>query len=166
MSNNSKNNNKQEYIKILLTLIMSLLLILFTQWIKLLKNPKSMPITKETVFGLVILGIFSILGIFIHGIVQKQPVKIIKDFPILGWVSMVSLVACIIFPQVIEAVNSIDFLSITTPILTYAGISVADRLKDLRKVSWKIVIVGIFVFLGTYLGSAILAQIGFFLSGK
>ena len=79
---------------------------------------------------------------------------------------MVSLVACIIFPQVIEAVNSIDFLSITTPILTYAGISVADRLKDLRKVSWKIVIVGIFVFLGTYLGSAILAQIGFFLSGK
>jgi hypothetical protein len=162
----SNNSNKQEYIKIILTLIMSLLLILFTQWIKLLKNPKSMPITKETVFGLVILGIFSILGIFIHGIVQKQPVKIIKDFPILGWVSMVSLVACIIFPQVIEAVNSIDFLSITTPILTYAGISVADRLKDLRKVSWKIVIVGIFVFLGTYLGSAILAQIGFFLSGK
>ena len=162
----SNNSNKQEYIKIILTLIMSLLLILFTQWIKLLKNPKSMPITKETVFGLVILGIFSILGIFIRGIVQKQPVKIIKDFPILGWVSMVSLVACIIFPQVIEAVNSIDFLSITTPILTYAGISVADRLKDLRKVSWKIVIVGIFVFLGTYLGSAILAQIGFFLSGK
>ena len=162
----SNNSNKQEYIKIILTLIMSLLLILFTQWIKLLKNPKSMPITKETVFGLVILGIFSILGIFIHGIVQKQPLKIIKDFPILGWVSMVSLVACIIFPQVIEAVNSIDFLSITTPILTYAGISVADRLKDLRKVSWKIVIVGIFVFLGTYLGSAILAQIGFFLSGK
>ena len=162
----SNNSNKQEYIKIILTLIMSLLLILFTQWIKLLKNPKSMPITKETVFGLVILGLFSILGIFIHGIVQKQPIKIIKDFPILGWVSMVSLVACIIFPQVIEAVNSIDFLSITTPILTYAGISVADRLKDLRKVSWKIVIVGIFVFLGTYLGSAILAQIGFFLSGK
>ena len=162
----SNNSNKQEYIKIILTLIMSLLLILFTLWIKLLKNPKSMPITKETVFGLVILGIFSILGIFIHGIVQKQPIKIIKDFPILGWVSMVSLVACIIFPQVIEAVNSIDFLSITTPILTYAGISVADRLKDLRKVSWKIVIVGIFVFLGTYLGSAILAQIGFFLSGK
>ena len=162
----SNNSNKQEYIKIILTLIMSLLLILFTQWIKLLKNPKSMPITKETVFGLVILGIFSILGIFIHGIVQKQPIKIIKDFPILGWVSMVSLVACIIFPQVIEAVNSIDFLSITTPILTYAGISVADRLKDLRKVSWKIVIVGIFVFLGTYLGSAILAQIGFFLSGN
>ena len=51
----SNNSNKQEYIKIILTLIMSLLLILFTQWIKLLKNPKSMPITKETVFGLVIL---------------------------------------------------------------------------------------------------------------
>jgi len=96
----------------------------------------------------------------------KLPIKIIKDFPILGWVSMVSLAVCIVSPQVIEAINSVDFLSITTPILTYAGMSVADRLGDLRKVSWKIAIVGIFVFLGTYLGSAILAQIGFFLSGK
>lgn len=162
----AENNNRQEYVKILLTLVMSLLLILFTQWIKLIKNPKSMPITKETIFGLVILGVFSILGIFIHGLVQKLPIKIIKDFPILGWVSMVSLAVCVVSPQVIEAINSVDFLSITTPILTYAGMSVADRLGDLRKVSWKIAIVGIFVFLGTYLGSAILAQIGFFLSGK
>ena len=123
----AENNNRQEYVKIVLTLVMSLLLILFTQWVKLIKNPKSTPITKETIFGLVILGVFSILGIFIHGLVQKLPIKIIKDFPILGWVSMVG---------------------------------------DLRKVSWKIAIVGIFVFLGTYLGSAILAQIGFLLSGK
>ncbi|RRD39877.1 hypothetical protein EII29_04965 [Leptotrichia sp. OH3620_COT-345] len=161
-----ENNKKKEYIKIMSTLIMSLLLILFTQWIKLLKNPKSTPITIETLTGLIILGIFSVLGIFIHSAVQKFPFKIIKDFPILGWVSMVSLAGCLISPQVIKAINSVDFLSITTPILTYAGISIADRLGDLRKVSWKIVIVGIFVFLGTYLGSAILAEIGFLLSGK
>ncbi|MDO5088779.1 MAG: hypothetical protein Q4D53_03245 [Leptotrichiaceae bacterium] len=161
-----KNNKKQEYVKIVLTLIMSLLLILFAQWIKLLKNPKSTPITKETLAGLIILGIFSVLGIFIHSFVQKLPVKIIKEFPILGWVSMVSLAGCLIFPKVITAINSVDFLSITTPILTYAGISIADRLGDLRKVSWKIVIVGVFVFLGTYLGSAVLAQIGFLLSGR
>ena len=109
----AENNNRQEYVKIVLTLVMSLLLILFTQWVKLIKNPKSTPITKETIFGLVILGVFSILGIFIHGLVQKLPIKIIKDFPILGWVSMVSLAVCIVSPQVIEAINSVDFLSIT-----------------------------------------------------
>ena len=59
----AENNNRQEYVKIVLTLVMSLLLILFTQWVKLIKNPKSTPITKETIFGLVILGVFSILGI-------------------------------------------------------------------------------------------------------
>ena len=72
----AENNNRQEYVKIVLTLVMSLLLILFTQWVKLIKNPKSTPITKETIFGLVILGVFSILGIFIHGLVQKLPIKI------------------------------------------------------------------------------------------
>ena len=95
----AENNNRQEYVKIVLTLVMSLLLILFTQWVKLIKNPKSTPITKETIFGLVILGIFSILGIFIHGLVQKLPIKIIKDFPILGWVSMVSLAVCVVSPR-------------------------------------------------------------------
>ena len=76
----AENNNRQEYVKIVLTLVMSLSLILFTQWVKLFKNPKSTPITKETIFGLVILGVFSILGIFIHGLVQKLPIKNNKGF--------------------------------------------------------------------------------------
>lgn len=53
-----------------------------------------------------------------------------------------------------------NFLSITTPILTFAGISVANRLADLRKTSWRVAIVAIFVFTGTYLGSAIVSEIG------
>ena len=71
----AESNNRQEYVKIVLTLVMSLLLILFTQWVKLIKNPKSTPITKETIFGLVILGVFSILGIFIHGLVNEKVKK-------------------------------------------------------------------------------------------
>lgn len=68
--------------------------------------------------------------------------------------------------EVIKAINSVDFLSITTPILTYAGISVANKLETLRGLSWKVAITGIFVFIGTYLGSATLAQFGLFLSNK
>ena len=68
--------------------------------------------------------------------------------------------------EVVKAINGVDFLSITTPILTYAGISVANKLGVLRSLSWKIAITGIFVFIGTYLGSATLAQIGLFLANK
>lgn len=154
------------YTKNILILTLSLLLILFTQRIKLIKNPQGTPITSMTLIGLVLLGSFAIIGIAIQRLLQKSSVKIIKEFPILGWVSVTSLVFCIFSPFVVEAINSVDFLSITTPILTYAGLSVANRLVDLRKVSWKVAITGIFVFLGTYLGSAILAQIGLSIIGK
>ena len=160
-------NKMNEWIKTVLILLMSLSLILLAQFVKFLKNPeKALPITGQTFLGLFILGLITIIGILIQKLVQKLPVKALRDFPILGWVSMASLVFCSIFPVAIKAIHAVDFLAITTTILTFAGLSIADRLGDLRKVSWKIVIVGIFVITGTYFGSALIAQIGFFLTGR
>ncbi|HEY4552950.1 MAG TPA: hypothetical protein VIG80_07125 [Bacillaceae bacterium] len=155
-----------KYVKYSLVLLLSIGLILFTQQIKLLKNPDSTPITLMTFYGLALLWLFSIIGIFISDLMKKVPVGILQSFPILGWVSVVSLVFCLISDSFVEAIGAVDFLSITTPILTYAGISVADRLVDLRKTSWKIAIVAVFVFMGTYIGSAILAQIGLSITGS
>lgn len=154
------------YVKNMLILLLSLGLILFTQSVKLIKNPESTPITVMTLIGLLLMGLFAMIGITVQKVLQKTTVKLIKDFPILGWVSVTSLAFCMASPFVVEAVSAVDFLSITTPILTYAGISVANRLVDLRKVSWKVAITGMFVFIGTYLGSALLAQLGLMLSGK
>lgn len=159
-------NKMNYYVKNALILVLSLSLILFTQGVKLIKNPDSAPVTAMTLIGLLILGIFAILGIVIQRLMQNVNIKLVRDFPILGWVSIVSLIFCIMSPFIVDAINAVDFLSITTPILTYAGISVADRLVDLRKVSWKVAITAIFVFMGTYLGSALLAQLGFFLTGR
>lgn len=161
-----KENKMNYYFKNALILTLSLTLILFTQSVKLLKNPDSTPITSMTFIGLLFMGSFALIGITIQRLLQKSSVKFVREFPILGWVSLTSLAFCIVSPFVVDAVNAVDFLSITTPILTYAGISVADRLVDLRKVSWKVAITGIFVFIGTYLGSSLLAQLGFILSGK
>jgi hypothetical protein len=154
------------YAKYGLILLLSVGLILFTQEVKLLKNPDSTPVTTMTILGLVALWLFSMIGIVISDIMQKSSVKFIRDFPILGWVSITSLVLCLVSDFFVQANQHVDFLSITTPILTFAGISVADRLVDLRKTSWKIAIVAVFVFTGTYLGSALLAQIGLYLAGN
>ena len=141
-------------------------LILFTQWVKLLKNPESTAITGWTLLGLVVLWVFSMLGIFVADFMKAKRVPVAKDFPILGWVSIVSLVFCLIFGDVvIQSIQAVDFLAITTPILAVAGISVADSLVDLRRTSWKIAIVAVFVFIGTYLGSVIIAQLGLWLTG-
>ena len=65
----------------------------------------------------------------------------------------------------VKAIGAVDFLSITTPVLAFAGVSVADSLGDLTKSSWKMLIVAIFVFLGSYLGRVILAQLGIMITG-
>ncbi|MGX4668545.1 hypothetical protein JNUCC74_04940 [Cerasibacillus sp. JNUCC 74] len=160
------NEKLRKYIKYGLILLLSVGLILFTQEIKLLKNPSSTPVTTMTFVGLGVLWLFSMIGIIVSDVMQKSSIKIIRDFPILGWVSITSLILCLISDFFVQAIQAVDFLSITTPILTFAGISVANRLVDLRNTSWKIAIVAIFVFTGTYAGSAILAQLGLFLANN
>lgn len=158
--------DKNYFLKNFLILILSLSLILFTQWVKIFKNPESMPITANTFLGLLFLGTFAFMGILTQALLQKTKIKFLSDFPILGWVIIISLFCCLLSNKIVEAINAVDFLSLTTPVLTYAGISVANRLTELRKMSWKIAIVGVFVFLGTYLGSGLIAEIGFRLLGK
>ena len=160
------NQGLNKYVKYSLVLLLSISLILFTQEIKLIKNPDSTPITWTTIYGLLVLWLFSFIGILISDMMKKVPIKIIQSFPILGWVSVTSLIFCLISDTFVQAIQAVDFLSITTPILTFAGISVADQLVDLRKTSWKIAIVAVFVFMGTYLGSAILSQIGLSITGN
>ncbi|MFD2211483.1 hypothetical protein ACFSMW_17380 [Virgibacillus halophilus] len=158
--------DSKKYIKYGLVLLLSIGLILFTQELKLLKNPKSTPITVETFYGLASLWVFSMIGIFVSDLFKKVKVKAIRDFPILGWVSITSLVFCLLSDFFVNVIQAVDFLAITTPILTFAGISVANRLTDLRKTSWKVAIVAVFVFSGTYIGSALLAQLGLLVTGR
>ena len=53
----------------------------------------------------------------------------------------------------------VNFLALCTPILAYAGIYTGKNMDTLKKTGWKIFILALFVMLGTYLGSAIIAQI-------
>ncbi|MTW86980.1 hypothetical protein F3157_15125 [Virgibacillus dakarensis] len=160
------NSKRRKYLKYALILLLSVGLILFTQEIKFLKDAHSTPVTWMAVVGLGVLWLFSFIGIIISDLMQRSSVKIIRDFPILGWVSITSLVLCLISDFFVRVIQAVDFLSITTPILTFAGISVANRLVDLRKTSWKVAIVAAFVFTGTYVGSAVLAQLGLYLAEK
>ncbi|MBS4803836.1 MAG: hypothetical protein KIC47_06715 [Clostridium sp.] len=140
-------------------------LILFTQAVKLIKNPESTPITGQTFVGLIVLVFFATVGLFITDLAKKSKINILKSFPALGWVSIVSLVFCLMSNFFVKAIGAVDFLSITTPVLAFAGVSVADSLGDLTKSSWKMLIVAIFVFLGSYLGRVILAQLGIMITG-
>ncbi|MBC6341896.1 hypothetical protein ERK18_02485 [Lactobacillus kimbladii] len=160
----TKENNLYELFKDAVILLLSVSLVLFVQWVKLIRNPKSTPITTDTFIGLGMLWLFSLLGIVISMLMKKVPWKIIQGFPIIGWVSIVSLIFCLLSPYCVRVINAVDFLSLTTSVLAFAGISVTHRLKELTKISWKILIVAIFVFFGMYFMDTLISQIALNLS--
>ncbi len=57
------------------------------------------------------------------------------------------------------AVSKVGFLQLCTPILAYAGIAICKDLDVFAKSSWRIVAVSCVVFIGTYIGSAVIAQV-------
>ncbi|MEG0754409.1 MAG: LysO family transporter [Angelakisella sp.] len=43
--------------------------------------------------------------------------------------------------------------------LALAGVSIGMKLNDIKKLSWKMIIVALVVFIGTFFGSAIVAHL-------
>ena len=54
--------------------------------------------------------------------------------------------------------KNVGFVALCTPILAYAGVSIGKDLDAFAKTGWRIVILAIVVFVGTYIASAIIAQ--------
>jgi hypothetical protein len=67
---------------------------------------------------------------------------------------------------IMKYVNEINFMSLTTPVLAYAGLSLAKDLDALKESGWKLVIVAVFVFVGTFVGSALIADVVLRMTGQ
>ncbi|GAT73323.1 hypothetical protein MHM582_1813 [Microbacterium sp. HM58-2] len=59
---------------------------------------------------------------------------------------------------VLEMVHAVDFLSITTFVLTFAGLSLGKDLPMLRSIGWKIIPVGFVAIAASFLLSVLVAQ--------
>ncbi len=57
-----------------------------------------------------------------------------------------------------EYVKKVGFLQLCTPILAYAGVAIGKDLDAFAKSGWRIAIISCVVFIGTYIGSALIAQ--------
>ena len=62
-------------------------------------------------------------------------------------------------PFVSAEVGKIGLLPLATPILAYAGVSIGKDWVEFKKIGWRGIIVAFLVMIGTYIGSAIIAQI-------
>ncbi len=117
----------------------------------------------DAIPGMIFLIAISILGIICAKVI---PVKI----PAVAYVVTIGCIVTIPgFPgaTIFNAwAQKVNFLALTTPILAYAGISIGKDLGMLKKTGWRILIVSCVVFIGTYIGSTIIAQLVLKLIGE
>ena len=55
--------------------------------------------------------------------------------------------------------KKVGFVSLCTPILAYAGVSIGKDMAAFAKTGWRIVVLSCVIFIGTYIGSAVIAQV-------
>lgn len=114
-------------------------------------------------------GMLLIIGVATIALIIKElfPKSI---FPAFGWVTILGFFLSIPYNPVsvkfMEYVEKINFLAITTPLLAFAGISVGNKIDELKKMSWKIVVISIIVFVTIFFACALIAQTVLKLTGK
>ncbi|SET07024.1 hypothetical protein [Thorsellia anophelis] len=87
---------------------------------------------------------------------------LLKKIPSIIWISGLGmLLSSNISPVsgfIIENISQINILSVSTPVLAYAGLAVGKDLELFKQLSWKIIPVALSVFAGTFIFAAILAH--------
>ncbi|KWW20325.1 MULTISPECIES: hypothetical protein [Bacillaceae] len=106
--------------------------------------------------GMIILILISLAGLIIGKLV---PLKI----PSIAYIGIIGFILTVpSMPgsdQLVKWTADVSLLAIATPILAYAGIGIGRSWADFAKLGWRTIVVGMCVLLGTFLGSAIIAEI-------
>lgn len=110
---------------------------------------------QESIVGMFILCLISLAGLILEKII---PVNI----PSILYISLLGLILALpispVSGVIIYYTSRVELISLTTILLAYAGIAMGKDLNEFKKVGLRGILVTFFVILGTYLGSALIAQ--------
>lgn len=111
--------------------------------------------------GMLLMLIPVVLGCLVDDLIRMKWPK--TNIPTILWISIIAIVMGIPgFPGAeafITYAGRIGVLPLCTPILAYAGVSIGKDLKSFKDQGVGIVVVALCAFIGTYIGSAFIAQI-------
>ena len=116
-----------------------------------------MPV-KDSIIGVLLLSAISLIGLTI----SKFMSRFVK-LPSMMYVSLLGLLlACPVSPVkdiVVGTTTPVAFLAPATALGAFAGISLGKDLKDFAKMGWKLVLITLFEITGTFIFSALVADI-------
>jgi disulfide bond formation protein DsbB len=85
-----------------------------------------------------------------------------RKLPAVVWVSLVGMLCTDPgFPgatSMAAMTGKINFLALATPILAFAGLSIAKDVPAFRRLGWRIVVVSFLANAGTFIGATLIAQ--------
>ncbi len=106
-------------------------------------------------------GMIILILICLAGFIFRELIPI--NFPSIAYISIIGVIVSMPWmpgsEKIVEWTGEVQLLALATPILAYAGIAIGRSWTDFMKLGWKTVIVASLVMLGTFLGSAIIAEI-------
>lgn len=106
--------------------------------------------------GMAVLIVICLAGLILQHVL---PVNI----PSVAYIGIIGiLVSMPVMPgsaYIVKWTESINILALATPILAYAGIAIGRSWTDFVKLGWRSVVVAMFVMVGTFLGSALIAEV-------
>ncbi|MGL5334747.1 MAG: hypothetical protein ACRC9R_01145 [Enterovibrio sp.] len=92
-----------------------------------------------------------------------------SSLPAFAYATIIGILICLPETPVrtlfIGAVSKISFLSCCVPLLAFAGLSVGGQLEELKKMSWKVIVIFMIVATCCFFGASLVAQIGFSMQG-
>ena len=116
-----------------------------------------MPV-KDSIIGVLLLSAISLIGLTI----SKFMSRFVK-LPSMIYVSLLGLLlACPVSPVkdiIVETTTPVAFLAPATALGVFAGISLGKDLKEFAKMGWKLVVITLFVITGTFIFSALVADV-------
>ena len=112
----------------------------------------------DSIIGDLLLSAISLVGLTISNFMSR-----FVKLPSMMYVSLLGLLlACPVSPVkdiVVETTTPVAFLAPATALGAFAGISLGKDLKDFAKMGWKLVLITLFVITGTFIFSALVADV-------
>ena len=112
----------------------------------------------DSIIGVLLLSAISLVGLTISNFMSR-----FVKLPSMMYVSLLGLLlACPVSPVkdiVVETTTPVAFLAPATALDAFAGISLGKDLKEFAKMGWKLVLITLFVITGTFIFSALVADV-------
>ncbi|WP_147803761.1 hypothetical protein [Alkalicoccus halolimnae] len=106
-------------------------------------------------------GMIVLILICLAGFVLNEWIPI--NFPSVAYIAIIGIIVSSPWTPGADYINEwtaqVELLALTTPILAYAGIAIGRSWADFARLGWRTLIVASLVLLGTFIGSALIAEV-------